>query len=69
MSAKAYEPILEIPATIQDADRPIGTHIFTAMERVGTDIRWSVVSLVGGRPAVEETTRMASYAKAATGTS
>jgi hypothetical protein len=48
---QAFEPILEIPVTIQDADRPIGTHIFTAMERVGgeTNLRWSVVSLGGGR--------------------
>jgi hypothetical protein len=29
------------------ADRPIGTHIFTAMERTGAVIRWSVVSLAG----------------------
>jgi L,D-transpeptidase catalytic domain len=48
---QAFQPILEIPVTVQDADRPIGTHVFTAMERVGTDIRWSLVSLVGGRPA------------------
>jgi len=47
-----FQPILEIPVTIQDADRPIGTHIFTAMERTGpgSDLRWSVVSLVGGHP-------------------
>ncbi len=47
---QALQPVLEVPVTIQDADRPIGTHIFTAMERTGADIRWSVVSLVGGRP-------------------
>ena len=45
---QAFQPILEIPVVIQDADRPIGTHIFTAMERSGAVIRWSVVSLVGG---------------------
>jgi hypothetical protein len=46
---QAFQPILEIPVTIQDADRPIGTHIFTAMERTdpGNDLRWSVVSFVG----------------------
>ena len=43
---QAFQPILDIPVTIQDADRPIGTHIFTAMERTGADMRWSVVSLV-----------------------
>jgi L,D-transpeptidase catalytic domain len=44
---QSSQPILDIPVTIQDADRPIGTHIFTAMERTGSDVRWSVVSLVG----------------------
>jgi len=46
---QAFQPILEIPVTIQDADRPIGTHIFTAMERTdtGNDLRWSAVSFVG----------------------
>jgi hypothetical protein len=47
---QAFQPILEIPITIRDPDRPIGSYIFTAMERTGTDIRWSVVSLVGGPP-------------------
>jgi len=49
---QAFQPILEIPVTIRDPDRPIGTHVFTAMERTGgdTDMRWSVVSLVGGHP-------------------
>ena len=49
---QAFQPILNIPLTIQDADRPIGTHIFTAMERVGAgrDLRWSVVSLLGRHP-------------------
>jgi hypothetical protein len=49
---QAFEPILESPVTILDADRPIGTHVFTAMERTGgdTDMRWSVVSLDNGGP-------------------
>jgi hypothetical protein len=47
---QAFQPILEIPVTIRDPDLPIGTHVFTALERaVGNgDIQWSVVSLVGG---------------------
>jgi L,D-transpeptidase catalytic domain len=49
---QAFEPILESPVTILDADRPIGTHVFTAMGRTNgdTNVRWSVVSLDGGRP-------------------
>jgi hypothetical protein len=47
---QAFQPILESPVTIRDADRPIGTHVFTAIERTGIDanMRWSVVSLNGG---------------------
>ena len=49
---QAFEPILESPVTILDADRPIGTHVFTAMERTNgdTNMRWGVVSLDRGRP-------------------
>jgi L,D-transpeptidase catalytic domain len=47
---QALQTVLETPVTIQDADRPIGTHVFTAMERIGANIRWSVVSLVNARP-------------------
>jgi hypothetical protein len=49
---QAFEPILESPVTILDADRPIGTHVFTAMERTNddTNMRWAVVSLGRGRP-------------------
>jgi hypothetical protein len=49
---QAFQPVLESPVTIQDADRPIGTHVFTAMERIGggVDMRWSVVSLDSGHP-------------------
>ena len=48
---QGFEPVLDIPVTIQDPDRPIGTHIFTAMEQTGGDarLRWSVVSLEGTR--------------------
>jgi len=48
---RAVQPILQSPVTIRDVDRPIGTHVFTVMERPGgDDMRWSVVSLNGGHP-------------------
>jgi hypothetical protein len=49
---QAFEPVLESPVTIADPDRPIGTHVFTAIERLTDDanMRRSVVSLGGGRP-------------------
>jgi len=49
---RAFEPILESPVTILDPDRPIGTHVFTAMQQTSGDanMRWSVVSLDDGHP-------------------
>jgi hypothetical protein len=49
---QAFKPILESPVTIADSDRPIGTHVFTAIERStdAANLRWSAVSLGGGRP-------------------
>jgi hypothetical protein len=46
---QAFRPILESPVTIENPDRPIGTHVFTAMEPSGGDgqTRWIVVSLRG----------------------
>jgi L,D-transpeptidase catalytic domain len=48
---QAFEPVFESPVTILDPDRPVGTHVFTAIERsTGDNMRWSVVSLDNGRP-------------------
>ena len=48
---QAFKSILESPVTIADPDRPIGTHVFTAIEGATDDakLRWNVVSLGGGR--------------------
>jgi hypothetical protein len=48
---QAFEPVLESPVTILDADSPIGTHIFTAVERTSgeANMRWNVVSLDSGQ--------------------
>lgn len=44
---KAFHPLWEAPVLIRDADKPIGTFVFTANEPAeGTqDLRWSVLSL------------------------
>ncbi len=62
---QAFQPILEIPVTVRDADRSIGTYIFTAVERTGTHIRWSLVSLVSGHPEGAPTVNDLEGAKAA----
>ena len=48
---QAFEPIYESPVTILDADRPMGTHVFTAIGPASgeTNMRWNVVSLDSGR--------------------
>jgi L,D-transpeptidase catalytic domain len=49
---QAFRPILESPVTIADPDRPIGTHVFTAIERSSgdTNLRWNAVSMGDARP-------------------
>ena len=44
---QAFEPLFDSPVTILDPDRPIGTHVFTAVVRTGadTDVRWTALSL------------------------
>ena len=44
---QGYLPIFEGPVTIRDADKPIGTFVFTALgyRDTGTDVRWIVVSM------------------------
>jgi hypothetical protein len=42
---RAFAPILEIPVTIQDPERPIGTHVFTVVEQANSGMRWSVISV------------------------
>jgi lipoprotein-anchoring transpeptidase ErfK/SrfK len=47
---RGFEPILESPVTIVEPDRAIGTHVFTAVARTDTGLRWSVVTLDDGHP-------------------
>ncbi len=47
-----YDMSLEFPVTIKDPDKPIGTHIFTAVARdgggTGGGLRWTEVSIDNG---------------------
>jgi L,D-transpeptidase catalytic domain len=47
---QSFEQIMDVPITIRDPDRPIGTHIFTAVDRTGDNgaVAWTVVSLQHG---------------------
>ncbi|QPF85840.1 L,D-transpeptidase family protein [Bradyrhizobium genosp. L] len=61
---QAFEPIYEAAVTITDADRPIGTHVFTAVEQAdrAAPPRWNVVSLSNRSPR-GETERRSSAAR------
>jgi hypothetical protein len=49
---RPFQPIWESPVTILDSDRPVGTHVFTAIERTdgAANMQWSAVTLDDGRP-------------------
>ena len=48
---RPFQPIWESPVTILDPDRPVGTHVFTAIERTNgaASLLWSAVTLDDGR--------------------
>jgi len=52
---QGYVPVFEGPVAIRDADKPIGTFVFTALgyRDAGTDVRWSVVSMYRYSEAME----------------
>lgn len=44
---EVFDTSIEVPVTIRDAGKKIGTHIFTAMAKSDTGLRWSAVSIDG----------------------
>ncbi|MEO6843166.1 MAG: L,D-transpeptidase [Bradyrhizobium sp.] len=45
---EVFDATIEVPITIRNPDKPIGTHIFTAMAKNDTGLRWSVVTIDSG---------------------
>ncbi len=45
---EVFDATIEMPVTISDADKPIGTHVFTAMASDGAGLRWTAVSIDNG---------------------
>jgi ribosomal protein L14 len=45
---EVFDSSIEAPVTIRDPDKPIGTHVFTAMAREGAGLRWTVVTIDHG---------------------
>src|SRR5262249_57602014 len=46
---KGFEPVFDAPVTFEEPNRPLGTHVFTALGVNGdnTTLRWNVVSMPG----------------------
>ncbi len=53
-----FDSSIELPVTIRDPDQPIGTHVFTAMAKNDTGLRWSAVSIDGGDSAKDALDRI-----------
>ncbi|HXX06531.1 MAG TPA: L,D-transpeptidase [Pseudolabrys sp.] len=45
---EVFDATIEVPVTIRNPDKPIGTHIFTAMARNDAGLRWTVVTIDSG---------------------
>jgi chemotaxis protein histidine kinase CheA len=45
---EVFDSSIEVPVTIRDPGRPIGTHVFTAMARAGAGLRWTAVTIDNG---------------------
>jgi lipoprotein-anchoring transpeptidase ErfK/SrfK len=43
-----FDATIEIPVTIRDPDKPIGTHVFTAVARTDAGLRWTAVTIDSG---------------------
>jgi hypothetical protein len=55
---EVFDATIEVPVTIRNPDKPIGTHVFTAMARNGAGLRWTVVTIDEGDDAKDALDRI-----------
>ncbi|MCP3397289.1 L,D-transpeptidase [Bradyrhizobium sp. CCGB20] len=55
---EVFDTSIEVPVTIRNPDQPLGTHIFTAMAKTDTGLRWSVVTIESGDDAKDALDRI-----------
>jgi lipoprotein-anchoring transpeptidase ErfK/SrfK len=48
---RGFEATIDVPVKIRNPDKPIGTHVFTAVARTGTGLRWTAVTIDGTQDA------------------
>jgi hypothetical protein len=56
---EVFDSTIEVPVTISDPDRPIGTHVFTALAKSDAGLRWAVVTIDNGDDAKSALDRIA----------
>ena len=54
-----FDATIEVPVTIRDPDRPIGTHVFTAVAKSDAGLRWTAVTIDDGDDAKDALDRIA----------
>ena len=55
---EVFDATIEVPVTIRDPDKPIGTHVFTAMARNDAGLRWTAVTIDDGDDAKDALDRI-----------
>jgi lipoprotein-anchoring transpeptidase ErfK/SrfK len=55
---EVFDTSIEVPVTIRNPDKPIGTHVFTAMARNDAGLRWSAVTIDKGDDAKDALDRI-----------
>ena len=55
---EVFDATIEVPVTIRDPDKPIGTHVFTAMARNDAGLRWTAVTIDEGDDAKDALDRI-----------
>ena len=55
---EVFDTTIEVPVTIRDPGKPIGTHIFTAMAKNDSGLRWSAVTIDHGDDAKDALDRV-----------
>ncbi|WP_454650556.1 L,D-transpeptidase family protein [Bradyrhizobium liaoningense] len=56
---EVFDTSIEVPVTIRNPDQPLGTHVFTAMAKTDTGLRWNVVTIENGDEARNALDRIA----------
>jgi L,D-transpeptidase catalytic domain len=55
---EVFDATIEIPVTIRNPDKPIGTHVLTAVDRNGAGLRWTAVTIDNGDDAKDALDRI-----------